>query len=80
MRNPVRVLALKFRNGNGRQASLGAASPSSREATPPVDSGKEGEAGESSARQNETVWYVSEVYQEIWDNEEDAVYDDLPAR
>lgn len=74
MRNPVKFLALKLRNGNGRHASLDVSPHSPREPGAAAASGT-GEAGK-----NETVWYVGEVYQEIWDNEEDAVYDDLPAR
>lgn len=75
MRNPVRFLALKLRNSNGRHASLDA-SP-----TAPQEPRSAASVTEEAADQNETVWYLDpEVYQEVWDNEEDAVYDDLPAR
>ena len=69
MSNPVRFLTRMLRNGES--AGSGPSSNGREQATA---------EGEVPARQNETVWYVSEVYQEIWDNEEDAVYDDLPAR
>lgn len=76
MRSPFRFLAIKIRNSNGRHASLDASPTASREPRAPAASDAEAEP-----RQNETVWYVDpEVYQEIWDNEEDAVYDNLPTR
>lgn len=75
MRNPVRFLALRLRNGNGRHSSVEASPTAPREARGPAASGTEADA-----QPNETVWYVNEVYQDIWDNEKDAVYDDLPAR
>ena len=30
--------------------------------------------------ERETVWHDGEVYREIWDNDDDAIYDDLPTR
>ena len=71
MRNPVKALAFKLRNGNGGHASLGAAAAPSREADMPVASRNEAEAGQSSAL------VVGEPYIEIWDNDEDAIYDAL---
>lgn len=67
MGNPIRFLTSRLRNGKAA-ASGGPSSNGREQATT---------EGEVSERENDTVWHVSEVYQEIWDNDEDAVYDDL---
>ena len=72
MGNPIRFLTSRLRNGK----AAGSGGPSSNGREPATVEAVATE-GEVPAGQNDTVWYVSEVYQEIWDNEEDAVYDDL---
>lgn len=67
-RHPIKLLAQRLRNG--KHTGQGASN---------LDEHLRAE-GEAPATEGETVWYVGEVYQEIWDNEADAVYDDLPAR
>ena len=67
LRHPIKLLARRLRNG--KRTDEGAS----------LDEHLRAE-GEVSDKAKETVWYVGEVYQEIWDNEDDAVYDDLPPR
>ena len=72
MGNPIRFLTSRLRNGK----AAGSGGPSSNGRGQATAEAVETE-GEVPERENDTVWHVSEVYQEIWDNEEDAVYDDL---
>ena len=74
MSNPLGFLTRRLRNGEN--AGSGPSPSGGEQATLKAVETE----GEATARQNETVWHVGEVYREIWDNEEDAVYDDLPAR
>ena len=69
MRNPVKALGFMLRNGNGSRAHDSVASAPSRESDAPP--GSEAEVKEPSAL------VVGEPYIEIWDNDEDAIYDDL---
>lgn len=73
LRHPIKLLAQRLRNG--KRSDQGGASLEEHLRA----EGEEAE-GEVSDKARETVWYVGEVYQEIWDNEDDAVYDDLPPR
>lgn len=69
MRNPVKALGLKLLGSNGSRANGSAAATPSRESDESI--GSEAEDEEPSAL------VVGEPYIEIWDNDEDAVYDDL---
>ena len=73
MTNPVRGLARRLWNGNGRRSSLDATPVPSPEQGAPVDPGGETET----ERPSVLVLDKNSVLAEIWDNDEDAIYDDL---
>lgn len=62
MGNPVSSLARRLRNGKRAGAA-----PMTPEATQATGAGR-----------SEEIWIDGEVFREIWDNDEDAIYDDPP--
>ena len=73
LRHPIKLLARRLRNGKRTDGVASSLDGHMRA------EGVEAE-GEAPGQESETIWYVGEVYQEIWDSEADAVYDDRPAR
>ncbi len=67
LRHPIKLLAQRLRNG--KRSGQGAASLDEHLRA-------EGEEAEGEARKPAPL-IVGEPYIEIWDNDEDAIYDDL---
>ena len=72
MANTVRELARRLWNGNGKRSSLDATPVPSPEQGAPVDPGGETET----ERPSVLVLDKNSVLAEIWDNDEDAIYDE----
>ena len=74
MRNPVKALALRLRNGNGHSPSL-----DSGDSAEPAEAcaGQDSESEEQSPERAVLRGQEYPVLAAIWDNDDDAVYDSL---